>query len=146
MPGSREFALWVANSLGIEIVAAAGTYRMSMESAVRPNSGIWRYSVTLRFDPGRRPDPFTLIVRHGKAMGRERSTERTFPSMLEALKEARRKIIRQQGKGYSVVRIEANHPLRSWLDQLKVNQRQAYFPLLFEDVDDAYLWIENDVP
>jgi 8-oxo-dGTP pyrophosphatase MutT (NUDIX family) len=113
--GSREFLIWTANHLGHPMPPGASTYKITLESQDQKANRTRIYEIILRYDPAKGERPFCLELRAGRLLGSSRSTTLSFPTMADALQEARYRMRLRKRQGYSITSLEAGHPLRSWI-------------------------------
>ena len=129
--GSREFLVWTANELGYPIPQGASIYRISLESVDIAANRLRSYDITLKYDPTIIEKPFRLELRTGRILGASRPTICCFPTMTEALQEARKRVRLRKSHGYRVTSLEGTHPLRSWILSLGLTQETTSYPALF---------------
>jgi 8-oxo-dGTP pyrophosphatase MutT (NUDIX family) len=129
--GSREFLVWTANELGYPIPQGASIYRISLESVDVATNRMRSYDITLKYDPTISETPFRLELRTGRILGSSRPTVYFFPTMTEALQEARHRVRLRRRHGYTVTSLESTHPLRSWILSLGLTPVTASYPTLF---------------
>jgi len=133
IPGSKEFILWTSNELNYDIPSGAGIYNMALESVDHRINRRREYQISLTFRPERPAGPFELETRYGRKQSWQRVQRATFATMEQALREAMRRVAQRKHHGYSVVNVEDNHPLRSWLHLIEVPEGETAYPKLFDD-------------
>lgn len=143
IPGSREFVLWAANELSQPIPSGASFYRLDLESVDLRKNRKRNYEIALTYEPNISDNPhfkennagaagpFVLRSYYGRKESYNRATIKTFPTMVQALAEAKRLVTRRKQHGYRVVEVEANHPLRSWLSSRGIDYGEPMYPTLF---------------